>query len=109
MAGDAPRLSLEGIVPVEVLASQKCSDRRQKVRGKERDAPSLPLTDVDELVLENALVDAVDAEHDVAERHGPVPEADLARPARPLADHDASHDAPGSEEGRHKQADYRAR
>jgi len=108
VARDALRLDLEGVVPVEVPAPQQGTERRQEVRGQERDAPSLPLIDVDELVLENALVDVVDAQHDVTKGHRPMPETDLARPIGTLKDHDPSHDAPAPEEGRHQKADDRA-
>src|SRR5919106_876667 len=39
VARGAPRLDLEGVVPIEMLASQQGSERRDEIGGGKRDAP----------------------------------------------------------------------
>jgi hypothetical protein len=78
---------------------QRC-ERGDDIGGEKCEAPPLPLTDVDELVGENALVDVIDAQHDVTEGDGTVSKAEPVRPIGPLADDYSPNDPSTTEERR---------
>ena len=108
VARQVPRLRLERVVSIEVRASKQRRERGRQVSERERDAPALPLTDMDELVLESSLVEVIDAQHDVTKSHRPVPEADPPRPMGTFANHDSPHGSSVPEERSQQKTGHRA-
>src|SRR5438045_1850911 len=76
----AVSLDLEEVVEVRVLPFQLAQPARQAVHRQEQEAPAHVLLDVDMLVVA-AVVQrgTIDAENDVAERHGTDAAADFLK------------------------------
>jgi hypothetical protein len=64
---------------------------------------------MNELVLENSVVEVIDAEHYVAESHGPMPKTDPSRPVGSLTNDYPARDAPGPKERGHEEPRDRSR